>query len=358
MQELVSAYNLFVDRIDEIVGFIDNMHSGNEVWESFEQFTLSEEQHSLLEYMKSSVKKTIQYNAIIISLYGCFENYIDSVFSRFLDIVFAGTSTYDSLSKGIREKYKTKLTEYLSSPARFYGIEIPTIKLLDDYIKVLKSDFVETVNKEFLLMHSGNLRLEQIVNLMHELGIEEPKKKIYNSTLFRRFYIETVGLDKEDYELKVRRDTQDLCKYLDDLVLQRNIVAHGWAKENIISNNDILNYHIPFMVTLAEVLLRILICESVVYVLRVKEPVGIQKESIAVYDNRIVCLHICGQAISVGDYIVYRSDTGYKCAKIKCIQINNQDYQDISDVENDVGLELDDRIAQKDQICCFVSQTH
>ena len=94
MKELVSAYNLFSNRIDDISSFIQNMMSSNDTWGSFKNFELSEEQQNLLNYVQSNSGKTIQYNAVIISLYGCFENYIDTVFSRYLDFFFSGVSKF------------------------------------------------------------------------------------------------------------------------------------------------------------------------------------------------------------------------------------------------------------------------
>lgn len=354
MKELLSAYNLFSNRVDDISSFIQNMMSSNDTWGSFENFELSEEQQNLLNYVQSSGGKTIQYNAVIISLYGCFENYIDTVFSRYLDFVFSGVSEYDNLPKKIKDKYTSKLSEYLIAPNRFYGIDIPTVKLLDDYLKVLNSNFSETVNKTFLLMHSGNLRLEQLNTFMVEMGIQSPKSKIYSNTLMKSFHLDVLGYDEADYALKVSRDSQDLSMYLDKLVDQRNSVAHGWVESNRISIYDFNTYLIPYMKVLAEVLLRILLCESIQFLPKEETAKSFEEKPLAVYNHNIVCLHIIGQAVSIDDYMIYLSGDAPVCARIKCIQINKQHINKISGEECNIGIELDTRITDKDKICLFV----
>lgn len=354
MKELVSAYNLFSNRIDDISSFIQNMMSSNDTWGSFENFELSEEQQNLLNYVQSSSGKTIHYNAVIISLYGCFENYIDTVFSRYLDFVFSGVSEYDNLPKKIKEKYTSKLSEYLIAPNRFYGIDIPTVKLLDDYLKVLNSNFSETVNKTFLLMHSGNLRLEQLNTFMVEMGIQTPKHKIYNNTLMKSFHLNVLGYDETDYNLKVSRDSQDLSMYLDKLVDQRNSVAHGWVESNRISIYDFNTYLIPYMKVLAEVLLRILLCESTKFINKEESIKRFEENPLAVYNHNIVCLHIIDQTVSINDYMIYVSGDNMICAKIQCIQINSENIDRISNEECDIGMKIDTRIAETDRICLFV----
>lgn len=354
MKELVSAYNLFKNRIDDISSFIQNMMSNNDTWSSFEDFELSESQQNLLNYMQSSSGKTIQYNAVIISLYGCFENYIDTVFSRYLDFVFSGVNAYDALPKKIKEKYTSKLGEYLTSPNRFNGIDIPTIKLLNDYLKVLNSDFSETVNKTFLLMHSGNLRLDQLNTFMTEMGIQNPKNIIYNNALMKSFHLDVLGYDEADYNLKVSRDSQDLSMYLNKLVEQRNSVAHGWVESNRISVYDLNTYLIPYMKVLAEVLLRILLCESTKFINKEKTIIEFEDKPLAVYNHSIVCLHIIGQAVSLDDYMIYTSGNNILCAKIQCIQINNENIRRISGKECNIAIKVDTRIAKIDKICFFV----
>lgn len=120
MKELVSAYNLFESRIDNINSFIQNMMSNNDVWSSFNNFELSKPQETLLQFIQSNSGKTIHYNAVIISLYGSFEKYIDTLSSSYLDLVFSGTDLYDNLPKKIKDKYSSKLGEYLTSPQRFF----------------------------------------------------------------------------------------------------------------------------------------------------------------------------------------------------------------------------------------------
>lgn len=354
MNELLSIYNTFQRRIDGIELFVQNMMSNNETWESFEEFKLSKKQREALESIQSPLSKTIQYNAIIISLYGCFEKYIDSIFSRYLDIVFLGIEDYDKLPSKLKDKYKTKLGEYLTAPHRFNGIDIPIEKLLNDYLKVMHSQFSDSVNKTFLLAHSGNLKMEQICTFMNEIGINDSKKKILKNTLMKSFHINIIGWDENDFNIKVSRDSKDLSHYLDELVDQRNSVAHGWVEDNRISLYDFNAYTIPYIKMLSEVLLRIILSESIQYKSQNDEELLFEPKPIHVYNNNIVCIHINGQAISKGDYLLYETQNKIICGKIECIQIDKQEQEQVFQKSCDVGIQIDTRINKDDKICMFI----
>lgn len=353
MKNLIQAYKLFENRINEVGSFINNMMSKSDVLSELLKADLSENQREYLNYLQSSTGKTIQYNAVIISLYGSFENYIDSIISNYLDIVFSNTETYEALPDKIQGKYKNKIGEFLSTPRHFYGIDIPLNNVIENYLEVLKSNFSGNINKEFLLMHSGNLRMEQVCSVMTELGIENMGQKIFKHPLMKNFQIDALGFDENDYELKVSRNRPELSIHLDKLVEQRNSVAHGWVEENRISVHDLTTYVIPFLKILAQVILRLLLCESYKYV--TLESTGFSKVPLTVIDNHIVCLHIEGQTINNGDYIIYDVKNKLNCAQIKRIEIDRKPVNFIADIECNVGLEIDMKITKASEIHMFIA---
>ncbi len=352
MRDFISVYKLFNRRLDDIGLFLQKIASKNDVWNSFRLFPLSKEQKELLDYIHSDRVYTIHYNAVIISLYGCFENYIDSVFSHYLDFVFSKVSSYEELPSSITIKYKAKLGEYLSAQNRFTNIETPLPNIIASYLKILNSDF-STFDKSFLLMHPGNLKVDKICNFMSEMGIESPQQKIYQDEALKTFFIDTCGYDEADYELKSKRKSLDLVSYLERLVDQRNCIAHGWVEDNRISMNDIQSYYIPFLKVFADIILRILICKAIEGVDNSNAQLFCDSP-IAVYHNKVVCIHIYNQKISRGDYIIYSTKKGIKCAKIMRIEIDNKPYENVLKDDIDVGLEIDNRIKFEDKIVMFI----
>lgn len=353
MRELISTYQLFESRIDDVESFICNMMLNNEIWSSFEKLELNKSQKNLLDYIKSSQGKTIQYNAVIISLYGCFENYIDSIFSRYIDIVFANTHNYEFLPSKIVDKYQKKIADYLVSPHHFYGFDYSINDVIGNFHKMLNSDFENSVYKRFLLMHSGNLKMEQLFNFMRDMGIDDIKSKIFKHSLMKSFLIDVLGIEEPAYSVMLSNTSADLSKYLDTLVQQRNDVAHGWVETSRISAYDLRNYYIPYIKVLAEVILRILLCEVYGTYLHPEDSLLFNKTPIAVYKKQILCLHINGQVISKGNYILYKSDKKINCGKIESIEINKKPVEYVN-TECNVGLKLDSRIKNTDEVCAFI----
>lgn len=74
---------------------------------------------------------TIQYNAVIISIYGCFENFIDNIFKTYIECVYKITNLYQDLSPRTQDKYIKKVAEYLSNPTRFSGYELTTESVIN-----------------------------------------------------------------------------------------------------------------------------------------------------------------------------------------------------------------------------------
>lgn len=353
MRELTSTYQLFESRVNDVELFICNMMLNNEIWSSFEELELNKNQKHLLNYIKSSQGKTIQYNAVIISLYGCFENYIDSIFSRYIDIVFANTHDYDSLPPKIADKYRKKIADYLVAPHHFYGFDYSINDVIGNFHKILNSNFENSVCKKFLLMHSGNLKMEQLSDFARDMGIANIKNEIFDHSLMKSFLIDALGIEESAYAVMRSNTSSDLSKYLDTLVQQRNDVAHGWVETNRISAYDLRNYYIPYIKVLAEVILRILLCEVYGNYLHSEDSLLFNKTPIAVYNDQILCLHINGQVILKGNYILYKSDKKINCGKIESIEINKKTV-DYVNTECNVGLKLDSRIKNTDEVCAFI----
>ena len=100
-------------------------------------------------------------------------------------------------------------------------------------------------------------------------------------------------------------------------------------------------------------ILRLLLCEAYIY--NVSEPTGFSKAPLKVIDNHIVCLHISGQAIANGDYVIYKVKNDFRCAQITKIEIDREPIDSITEVECDVGFEIDAKITKESEIHIFIA---
>lgn len=62
--------------------------------------------------LKQIINSTVQYNAIIICLYGSFEDFIDEIALEYINILNSLCSTYSDLPKSIRNKHLYKVGEF------------------------------------------------------------------------------------------------------------------------------------------------------------------------------------------------------------------------------------------------------
>ena len=307
---MISIYKKFIRKNENVVNLINNEFKNN----------------------------IVIYNGIIISIYGNLENYIDSIFNKLLEIYFKSSTR--SLPEKLISKYRKNFGDYLNNPQR-YGIDIPEIDLIGDYLSILESNYQNIKSKEFFLRHSGNLKADKILQLMMDFDIDDPLHKILNESVFKNFYIDVVGLDDSDFNTKKNRKSYDLFKYIDEIVEQRNFVAHGSDDYNRINVKDIICYNIQFINCFSKSILKVLLKKVVLYF---EDNNFINIKLLRIIDNRILCLHVSKVLISKHDYIVYKIKNRMFASEIIRIEINNKEAPCVNNDECDIGIEVDDRV--------------
>ena len=364
MKRLCSSYKSFCSQIEEIRKYITNTLSKNDSLSLLESNATTDEERSFISYLKSLNTSQIQYNAVIISLYGCFENYVDNLLADYISVVFEKAEDYESLPAKMKDKYRLKVGEYLSNPQRYKGWDISFSDIIKNYSDVLLSNFADHVEKRFLCAHSGNLRIEELISLLTSIGICEVKEKIITSSELHDYYINTADLEEDSYQLKVNRARRDLNQTdmfdpLEQLVSQRNIVAHSWRDDERLSSNYLNENVLPFLKALSLIVLKI--CLTELFSATTEDEFDFQNRTpIAVYNNHILCLNNQNIAINVDDLLLYatqeRSGRKYMCSKILSIE---KDHTRISRVEAndsiDIGMMLEEKINPTDEVCIVVN---
>ena len=360
MKRLCDSYKVFCKRMLEIQGYINNTFAKNEVLSSLEGRIETEQEKQFIEYLKNLSKSQIQYNAIIISLYGCFENYVDDLLSNYLSVVFENRKKYDDLPKNLRDKYRLKVGEYLSNPQRFKSWDVEIIDVVHHYGDVLSSNFPASIEKRLLYSHSANLHFDELINLFGSIGIDNSLEKICSSYELKDYFINDLGVDESDFQLKIKRAKSgnyqtDLFEPLEVLVSQRNIVAHSWNDIGRVDERYINNRIVGFLKCLALSILEICLLELFPIVDH-HENCFEDEDPIDVYDNHILCINNQRKRICRGDLIIYSSNNTIKCSKIKNIQ---QDCIDIESVDEnsavDIGMSLTGKIKITDKICSVIN---
>ena len=349
MKRLLIEYRMFVSRVEEIEEYLIKVDRNSTIEKISSSIPNTDADISeYLDFIRSLGNSPLSYNAIIISLYGCFENYVDKLFGVYLEILTESKSTYEELPAKLREKYRNKFGEFLSNPQRFNNMELDFSDEITKYYKLLQSDLAGTINKNIALSHSGNLHVEEVFLLMKQLGIKDAKERIMDSHVFKKYHFDN-GMDEVEFDEKRARKTDDFFFPLEQLITQRNSVAHSWNVEDRVTLREIKNSIIPFIKLLCNCVLRI--CLASAYLLNSNTSIFQDEQPIAVYNNSIVCFNNQGVKITKGDYIIYVSDENVKVAQIENMQFDRKDIVLVEETDSKkVGLKLDNTIKKEDKL--------
>ena len=279
--------------------------------------------------IKNVVASPIQYNAIIISIYGCFEHYIDEVFNSYMNNICEIINNYEEFPERLREKQIKKLGDFLVNPKRYknYSLSI--------------EDAIENVYKYLLLNHGGNLKIDQISELAKEFGINDFINKIVQNYGFMSYFVRN-GLHNEDtYRRTASQNPKNLFEKLEWFVSARNDVAHGWVEERMELNAISENY-LGFLKILAYAINEIML-QSFMSFLMEREKLCKLGKAIKVIDSHIVCINNGDNIFGIGDYLIAVKNKKIKVLEIKTLQINGKSIERLEKTNNDVGIGLEKR---------------
>jgi hypothetical protein len=286
----------------------------------------------------------VTYNAIIISLYGCYESYIDKVSNSLLDFWISMVKNYNDLSDSIRNKHIKQSGEFLAHPQRFRNLEITEQDVIRNLNSCLQNKEKFLLNKELLLMHSGNLSIDHLLELFKDLGLKNSKEQILANKKYVKFISDKYELNIDSAESfineKNRENSKILFEELVKLVEQRNRVAHGWCVDNRWSFNIINEKIIPFMKMFGDVIADIFE-EKFVRILSETNRLKKFNKVINIYNNRILCVNCEDAKLKCNGFIYAYNEKGYILLNILQLQYNNKNIEENVEKNIDIGILVD-----------------
>ncbi|MDE5779588.1 MAG: hypothetical protein K2I10_14010, partial [Lachnospiraceae bacterium] len=304
MHNLQFCFDEFLKKLKDIENYIESIDLQKKIIR--ELSSISQEDNlelnnsfQYIEKIKKVIVSPVQYNALIISLYGCYENYIDNIFKKYIEILCASVSSYDKLPAKLKEKHIKKLGDYLINPQRYKNYELtPELAIKNGYGFTSDIEEINLGNLKLMLSHGGNLGIDQIIELMRDVGIDNASQKICNNVLFRKFHFENRELSESIYKRWAAHEYKKLFTTLDDFVQERNNVAHGWV-ENRTQYSEVKNVLINFLKIFSEVIKEILIEELLS--LRFLSGGMVKWDSPQkIIDNHILCVNCETNEVHIG----------------------------------------------------------
>lgn len=293
--------------------------------------------------VKQVVESPIQYNAVIISIYGCFEQYIDNLFEEYCQALYDIIDNYDNLPKKMKEKHIKKLGDFLSNPQRYKNYDLTdkqAVKNAAEAFNNPKEGFGN--NKSLILIHGGNLKIEQITELASDLGIEDFEKNVVSNYIFKGFFVNREVFNEETYTRLISSGSKQLFEMLDRLVEERNNVAHGWV-ESRIKLSDISSEYIDYMECLAESILEVLI-KSILVMQYNNGKMYLIGKPLKVIDRHIVCINNQEILLHKGDYLFAVKNDKFKVLAIRSLQKDGVDIEGVEEKNIHIGIGFEKRV--------------
>ena len=334
LNRLLNKYRYLEKSLLEIVGFISE---------------------SMMEKPHRFYKSELFYNGIIISIYGCFESFVDNVSLDYLDYVYNYSSeceAYVHENELIKQKlisiYQENLGYFLVSPKRYSMIDDA-----DEAINQLVKSFYDAkvnndysnINKRLLTLHAGNMRSDIMFDLFSRLQIQNLCARVCDRPPFHSFINTELGFDDAKINPIKNNTKSEIFYLLNNLVDERNIIAHQGKSENKISPYNIKTKTIPFILLLAESICKIIGEDYLNKNVFVPEKHFENQSLIAIYNKRIVCHSNESYNITNNDYLIFKKpDDVFLITRIKEIQLDHVEIHSTGEGVNDFGFLVDEPI--------------
>lgn len=318
MYDFEEIINQYIKRLEEIKKHIEFISLQKDLYNEIKEKSNMELYSSKLGEI---INSTVQYNSIIICLYGCFEEFIDSIAAEYIKIINELCTSYKDLPKSLRNKHMIKVGDFLSNPQRYKGYELTVEECIKNiYMSIYSEE--RTLNTELLISHAGNLKVDKIYDLFRDLGIKDLKTEL---------------------ETKINKVK---LKLLDDLIDQRNVISHSWEVDQRFAFIKIKDEIISLLVELGKTLKEILL-DKIFLFIELKEGFECFEKPIKVINNRILCINSKNSYLRIGDSILLCKGNGKKL-RVEVLELKvdgvNKSKIDAQNIE--VGIKVNKNIKE------------
>lgn len=332
---MLPAFDTFKDEVMQIEKYIESIRCYNDILTI--RVTESEEIkiHKIMDLQKLSNgfnKRKYDYSIIIINLYGCLEQYIESFIKDYLMLLVEHCKKYTELPQNITEKHidlsvlligrieQSKYSDYLTKEQ--------VIINLNDCIQSNKCN----LNYEAFCQHTANFRIQTIADVLKNVGLSNIINDVKRNKELKELYIQNNGAC--NYE---NLKPEIVFSFLDELADRRNQIAHG-------SVTDILSLDLQIEM-IRKVCLFVQEMDSLgfenVLPYLANRSYKIDKIFNPNKKTKLLCFYFNGNQIGVDDIVIVRKKDGmFTYCRIESIEIEHKKYQTVIANETNIGIML------------------
>jgi hypothetical protein len=284
-------------------------------------------------------KRTFDYNAFIVSLYGLLERFVENLAAQFIEHIRNSVTTYADLPTEITTRHYA-LSADLLKRALIESRNIHSVTP-ESVVKNLHSCFSTPtdfqINVYAFTHHSANFRHDAINDFFTQIGVPAASNQVAERPAFKA-YIKNPdsGVSSEDHP------TSAISTFLNDLAQRRNEVAHGDAS-SVLSLDELRTY-INFIKHYASALYEVVRHAAVRFdVARKGKPLKV----INIINNQIVCVRLEGGEITLTDFVVSKvrkpnDGFHFRVSPVLALEVDGQRRDQIKATQPiDVGIQLE-----------------
>lgn len=341
MQLVLIEYKKYQDEVEVYIELVDNQKEFVTIGSKLLERPFKKKEEKLVgvvsDYIfktQSLINKDVLYNAIIISLYGNFEKYVDDLLAAYTHYLGKEYDKYEDLPKKLKAKHIEKAAEYLSNEQRYLNMGLTKKNVISQLFYCLVENKTDSLPEELFIRHGGNLKTKELIQLFSSFGVNNVDGIISNNAEFLKC-LQSVGMG-ENKEWKT---------IVNNLVDQRNQVAHGRV-ENRISLSDLRKRYVPVLNAVCKAMLDILAEQALSRLLEFGK-LSELNPIIKVWRKKIVGVNVGEQHLFVGQRLVVMHGDGHLCeTSIIKIMRDNKSISKTVATNKDVTLELDIKVKE------------
>ena len=185
--------------------------------------------------------KVFNYRANVISLYGNFEQFVESVIGEYIANLSVLLPNYRDLNKSLQENYPNLM---FSLYGKLHYPKFSAIKETD-----ITQSLYDTINQnlskvkaEAFIQNGGNYRQDEISNALNRFGVSELSAKL---KFYRHLYNRLISDYPEAAIGSLKSD--EAYARLNEFVDRRNDIAHGVNQMPIVGDEAFTPLFIEYM---------------------------------------------------------------------------------------------------------------
>lgn len=338
-----TSINSFTIEIDQIGEYIIHINSIKPVIDYQEQASDTPQIKSILNDLKTHYisfrrqKKVFDYKAIIISLYGLVEKYLEIWIKEYLESL-SKIVAYDELDDFIKDEHFRLSMKLMSVTidgrwGKYKNLDKNDI--LANLHNCIASPNSYTFNTDSFTIQSGNLKHQRIVDICKSVGIR------LNDFLSKNQELNTfLNISQTT---AVNTESEVLYNKINDLVDRRNLISHGSEDIDDLLDLSILSTYISFVEKYLNAIFETLYENFIRQEANsIFHPITLVHN---VWRNSIIGFEIGNYNIRIDDPIIIKWASGrYDKATIISIEKNRVEYTSLTvETKTNITVEIDKR---------------